>query len=45
MNLQFAPADELVMKDSNGCQTLGQLAGVNFSDLNPNFYNINNIKI
>ena len=43
MNLQFVSADKVVMKDGNWCQTLGQLTGVHFRDLNPNSYDIDNI--
>ena len=44
MNLQFASADKVVMKDGNWCQTLGQFTGVHFPDLNSIFYEINNMK-
>ena len=44
MNLKFVSADKVVMKDDNLCQTLGQFTGVHFYDLNPNCYDISNIK-
>ena len=45
MNLQFAPADKVVMKDGNQCQKLSQFTGVHFLNLNPNSYDINNMKL
>ena len=44
MNLQFAPAGKVVMKDGNSCQILDQFSGVHFLDLNSNFYDTNNMK-
>ena len=43
MNLQFPSVDNVVMKDENWCQTLGQYTGVHFPDLNPNSNSKNNI--
>ena len=36
MNLDFVPADKMVVKEDTWCQTLGQYIGVHFTDLNPN---------
>ena len=44
MNLQFEPAEKVVMKDQNWCQTLGIYAGVHCPDLIANSYDINNMK-
>ena len=44
MSLQFVPADKVGVKDDTCCQTLNQLIGVHFSDLNPNSYDMNNMK-
>ena len=44
MNLQFVPVEKVAVKDDTWCQTLGQLISVNFPDINPSSYDINNIK-
>ena len=45
MNLHFAPPEKLAMRDNSWCHTLDQLTGVQFSDLNPNVYDIRNLKL
>ena len=40
---RFAQVDKMVVKNHSRCQTLGQFTGVNFPDLNPNSYHINDI--
>ena len=44
MNLHFVPADKVVVKDGTWCQTLGKFIDVHFTDLNPNSYDIVNLK-
>ena len=40
MNLQFESAD----KDETWCETLGQFIDLHFPDLNPNYFDLNNMK-
>ena len=44
MNLHFVPADKVVVKDDTWCQTLGKFIDVHFTDLNPNSYDMINLK-
>ena len=37
MNLQYAPADKVVIKNNNLYEILRQTTGVHFPDLNPNY--------
>ena len=45
VNLQFAPAEKVLLKIDDWCQTLGQFTGVHFLDLNSNSNDINNVKL
>ena len=44
INLQFASAGKVANKDEIWCDTLGQFTSLDFPDLNPNTYDIKNMK-
>ena len=44
MDLHFVPAEKMVVKDDIWGQILGKFIGAHFSDLNPNFYDMNDMK-
>ena len=44
INLLVIPTEKVVVKSNTECQTLGQFISAHFPDLNPNSYDINNMK-